>query len=272
MEKRVMDFTPYLRGNEKLLVKQSSDKGSGAIIELCACFTLWLITIALDCFMIGALSQIRTMVKLENNYFIILIPALLIHIVPFGAWMVSIFKRLSPLSNKWYAVTDKRIAVVSGIKPVSVTFLDFSDVTSVLLATNKVIVKFGEEKLVLNGLSDAEELYDVLINAIFPETRSGESAYADRPENNTLPDNGKQNNDEQNIDAIEQNLNDTTNTIDAPSEKAADTTESTDNANEVTDDISEAAESMPTTAAESTAASEKANTNTQKHNLTKKRR
>ena len=180
MEKKVMDFTPYLHGDEKLLIKQECNKGSGALIELAVFFTLWLICIALDCFMIGAMSQIKTVVKFEENYFFVLIPALLIHIVPFGAWFLAILKRLSPISNKWYAVTDKRIAVVTGIKPISVTFLDFSDVTSVLLATNKVTVKFGEEKLVLNGLENAEAIYDVLVTTIFPETPNGETAFAER--------------------------------------------------------------------------------------------
>lgn len=180
MEKKVMDFTPYLHGDEKLLIKQECNKGSGALIELAVCFTLWLICIALDCFMIGAMSQIKTVVKFEENYFFVLIPSLLIHIVPFGAWFLAILKRLSPISNKWYAVTDKRIAVVTGVKPISVTFLDFSDVTSVLLATNKVTVKFGEEKLVLNGLENAEAIYDVLVTTIFPESPSGETAFAER--------------------------------------------------------------------------------------------
>ena len=37
------------------------------------------------------------------------------------------------------------------------------------LSKNKIIIKYGEEKLVLKGLTDADALYDVIEKAVFPD-------------------------------------------------------------------------------------------------------
>lgn len=182
MEKRVMDFTPFLHGDEKVLTKQRAERSNGVFAELAICFILLLASISAHCFLLGAVSRINTVMKDSGMYIFVLAASLFISIVPFGAWMFSIMKRISPISDKWYAVTDKRIAVVGGTKPTTVTFLDLSDVTSVTLGNNKVIVRFGEEKLVLGGLAeaDAEILYDVLEKTLFPETFNTENVFAER--------------------------------------------------------------------------------------------
>ena len=169
MEKRVMDFTPFLHGDEKVLTKQRAERSNGVFAELAICFILLLASISAHCFLLGAVSRINTVMKDSGMYIFVLAASLFISIVPFGAWMFSIMKRISPISDKWYAVTDKRIAVIGGTKPTTVTFLDLSDVTSVTLGHNKVIVRFGEEKLVLKGLTDADSFYDVIEKAVFPD-------------------------------------------------------------------------------------------------------
>lgn len=183
MEKRVMDFTPFLHGDEKVLTKQRAERSNGVFVELAICFILLLASISAHCFLLGAVSRINSVMKDSGMYIFVLAASLFISIVPFGAWMFSIMKRISPISDKWYAVTDKRIAVIGGTKPTTVTFLDLSDVTSVTLGNNKVIVRFGEEKLVLGGLAeaDAEILYDVLEKTLFPETFNTENVFAERP-------------------------------------------------------------------------------------------
>ena len=187
MEKRVMDFTPFLHGDEKVLTKQRAEKSNGVFVELAICFILLLASISAHCFLLGAVSRINSVMKDSTAYMFVLAASLFISIVPFGAWMFSIMKRISPLSDKWYAITNKRIAVIGGTKPVNVTYLDFSDVTSVTLGNNKVIVKFGEEKLVLGGLAeaDAEIIYDVLEKTLVPEPLKTENVFAERPETTT---------------------------------------------------------------------------------------
>ena len=186
MEKRVMDFTPFLHGDEKVLTKQRAEKSNGVFVELAICFILLLLSISAHCFLLGAISRINTVMKDSGAYVFVLAASLFISIVPFGAWMLSILKRISPISDKWYAVTDKRIAVIGGTKPVNVTYLDLADVTSVTLGNNKVTVKFGEEKLVLGNLAeaDAEIVYDVLEKTLFPEISKTENVYAERPATN----------------------------------------------------------------------------------------
>lgn len=174
MSKKIMDFTPYLQGGERVLAKQRSERGNGVFIELALCFTLWLVCIACDCFFFGAMTKIRETTKVSNSYLFVLVPSVVIHIVPFAAWMFAVLKKLSPHDEKWYAVTDRRIAVVSGVKPVSVSFLNLADVTSIALGSNKVIVWFGDEKLVLNGLAEPDVLYGVLDKFLFPEESSVE--------------------------------------------------------------------------------------------------
>ena len=170
MEKKKMNFAPFLQKDEKVLAKQRVEKGNGIFVEMAVCFLLWLFCIAADCFFIGVMSKVREYVPtLPQSYLFILIPSVIIHIVPFAVWMLFILKRLSPIGEKWYAVTNKRIAVVSGVKPVNVTYLDLSDVTAMTLSKNKIIIKYGEEKLVLKGLTDADSFYDVIEKAVFPD-------------------------------------------------------------------------------------------------------
>lgn len=183
MEKKVTDFSPYLQNGEKLLAKQRSVKGNGAFVELAVCFLLWLLCVAGDCFFIGAMTKIRETTKVSETYLFVLIPCIVIHIVPFAAWMVNILKKLSPLDEKWYAVTDRRIAIVTGVKPVSVTFLNLSDVTAISLGEKKIVANYGEEKLALTGLVDADLLYDVLEKAIFPDDKTGSDAEPNEVEN-----------------------------------------------------------------------------------------
>lgn len=170
MEKKKMNFAPFLQKDEKVLAKQRAEKGNGIFVEMAVCFLLWLFCIAADCFFIGVMSKVREYVPtLPQSYLFILIPSVIIHIVPFAVWMLFILKRLSPIGEKWYAVTNKRIAVVSGVKPVNVTYLDLSDVTAMTLSKNKIIIKYGEEKLVLKGLTDADALYDIIEKTVFPD-------------------------------------------------------------------------------------------------------
>ncbi len=170
MEKKKMNFAPFLQKDEKVLAKQRAEKGNGIFVEMAVCFLLWLFCIAADCFFIGVMSKVREYVPtLPQSYLFILIPSVIIHIVPFAVWMLFILKRLSPIGEKWYAVTNKRIAVVSGVKPVNVTYLDLSDVTAITLTKNKIVIKYGEEKLVLKGLTDADALYDVIEKTVFPD-------------------------------------------------------------------------------------------------------
>ena len=170
MEKKKMNFAPFLQKDEKVLAKQRAEKGNGIFVEMAVCFLLWLFCIAADCFFIGVMSKVREYVPtLPQSYLFILIPSVIIHIVPFAVWMLFILKRLSPIGEKWYAVTNKRIAVVSGVKPVNVTYLDLSDVTAMTLSKNKIVIKYGEEKLVLKGLTDADALYDVIDKTVFPD-------------------------------------------------------------------------------------------------------
>lgn len=170
MEKKKMNFAPFLQKDEKVLAKQRAEKGNGIFVEMAVCFLLWLFCIAADCFFIGVMSKVREYVPtLPQSYLFILIPSVIIHIVPFAVWMLFILKRLSPIGEKWYAVTNKRIAVVSGVKPVNVTYLDLSDVTAMTLSKNKIVIKYGEEKLVLKGLTDADALYDVIEKTVFPD-------------------------------------------------------------------------------------------------------
>lgn len=171
-----MDFTPYVQGGERVLIKQRSERGNGVFIELALCFTLWLVCLACDCFFFGAMTKIRETTKVSESYLFVLVPSVVIHIVPFAAWMFAVLKRLSPHDEKWYAVTDRRIAVVSGVKPVSVSFLNLADVTSISLGSNKVTVWYGDEKLVLNGLAEPDALYSVLDKYLFPDESSDEKA------------------------------------------------------------------------------------------------
>lgn len=169
MEKKKTDFSPYLGVNEKLLYKTSAASSGAVYTELTIAFLLALFTIAGDCFLIGVAYSLQKTVKIEPWYIYIIIGCTFVHIVPFVGWIIAILVKIIKKTNVWYAFTDKRFAIVSGVKPVSVTFINLAEITAFRTDKNAIMLFLGEEKVKIKGLKDTTVLSDLFEKVVLDE-------------------------------------------------------------------------------------------------------
>lgn len=169
MEKKKTDFSPYLGVNEKLLYKTSAASSGAVYTELTIAFLLALFTIAGDCFLIGVAYSLQKTVKIEPWYIYIIIGCTFVHIVPFVGWIISILVKIIKKTNVWYAFTDKRFAIVSGVKPVSVTFINLIEITAFRTDKNAIVLFLGEEKVKVKGLKDTSVLSELFEKVVLDE-------------------------------------------------------------------------------------------------------
>ena len=173
MQVRRLDATPYLSEGETLKLKVEAKNNKLNLIQAIACYVLWLIALAGDCFLIGMSSTLREMVKDHsiNTIFLPMVIALLvIHIVPFGFWLGYVLRAKQLGESKWYVITNKRILIIAGLQPVNVTYVNLKDVDSFKINKSSVTVTFGEEHINLSGLQDPMVIANELAS-IFDEEK-----------------------------------------------------------------------------------------------------
>ena len=157
MQIKKLDATPYLVGDEKVEYKVMANKNPLGVMQMIGCYFLWLITLGGDCFLIGATNFLKDYLskdKVSSFILPLIIVLLVIHIVPFAFWLLYSMQLNHKEQNKWYAVTNKRILIFVGNLPVSVTYVNLSDITSFKVNKNSINIAIGEEKITLTGLSD----------------------------------------------------------------------------------------------------------------------
>lgn len=169
MEKKKTDFSPYLGVNEKLLYKTRAASSSAAYTELTFAFLLALFTIAGDCFLVGVAYSLQKTVKIEPWYIYVIIGCTFVHIVPFVGWIMAILIKIIKKTDVWYAFTDKRFAIVSGVKPVSVTFINLAEITAFRTDKNAIVLFLGEEKVKIKGLKDTSVLSELFEKVVLDD-------------------------------------------------------------------------------------------------------
>lgn len=183
MEKKKLDFSPFLTENENVLFKTGTKGGNGVFVEIAICFLLWLLTLAADCFLIGASYILKKQIKLPDVYPIIFAITVFIHIIPFAAWLISALKKIGLKSDKWFALTNKRVAIISGIKPVTVSSIFLNDVTAMSSDKNSITLYLGDEKIKLKQMENIDKLARKIEDLIFAEEKNN-SGVTEKLQNN----------------------------------------------------------------------------------------
>lgn len=216
MEKKKLDFSPFLTENENVLFKTRTKGGNGVFVETAICFLLWLLTLAGDCFLIGASYSLKKQIKLPDFYPIIFAIGVFIHIIPFAAWLISALKKIGLKSEKWFALTNKRVAIISGIKPVTVSSIFLNDVTAMSSDKNSITLYLGDEKIKLKQMENVDGLARKIEDLIFVEDKNNSGVTADLQNNvsdtaDTAGDSEKINSDGDSAKSENNSKNDNTN-------------------------------------------------------------
>lgn len=172
MKIKKLDATPYLMEGETLVYKCQSKQNSLSLLQSILCYGLWLLTLAADAFLIGVSNTLRESLRNVSKVLMpLVIVALVIHLVPFAFWLFNILRVKQINENKWYALTNKRILIITGTQPTTVTYINLADVTSFLVDKNNINLAIGEERINLNGLEDTSPIEQAL-TAIFEGERA----------------------------------------------------------------------------------------------------
>ena len=177
-----MDPTPYLTEGESVILKAHAKKDKLAVIEVILSYLILFLTIIGDGFIIGIALIIKELKIRESGYIAFLIILFVVHIIPFIFWFVYSIKKLKQKSDKWYALTQKRVLIIQDKKPISVTYVNLDDVTAVENGRSSIILHMDEERVRLHGIEDVTAFSDRIEMLIFGEEEQKEVVTEITPE------------------------------------------------------------------------------------------
>lgn len=177
-----MDPTPYLLDGESVILKAHAKQDKLATIEVILSYLILFLTIIGDGFIIGIALIIKELKIRESGYVAFLIVLFIVHIIPFIFWFVYSIKKLKQKSDKWYALTEKRVLIIQDKKPISVTYVLLDDVTAVANGKSSVTLYMDEEHVKLHGLEDVTAFADRIEMLVFGEDVQKESVVENNPE------------------------------------------------------------------------------------------
>lgn len=169
-----MDPTPYLIGGESVILKAHAKTNKIAALEVGLCYVIWLLTICGDCFIIAAAFGMKQYETLRSGYLAIVIALFVVHLVPFVFWVLYSIRKMTQRSEKWYALTEKRLLIVQDKKPISVTFVELSEITAISNGKDSIVLYLNEERVKLDGLDDVTAFSDRLELLAFGEEEERE--------------------------------------------------------------------------------------------------
>jgi hypothetical protein len=151
MEIKRLDATPYLAADEEVLYKVSAKPIRTRMIQSVLCYIFALITLAGDSFLLAMTYALNNDLKNVNTFLMPLeICLIVIHVIPFVFWITTVWNSSKNKGDKWYAVTNKRVLTIEGSKPVTVSFINVEEITSLRVGKDVVSLSLGEE---INALS-----------------------------------------------------------------------------------------------------------------------
>ena len=86
-------------------------------------------------------------------------------------WIGNVFVFSKNKGDKWYALTNKRVLILQGVKPVNVTFINISEISSFKVGKSSLTLLLGEEGVSLNGIANPKEMGDKLME-LFGDAKS----------------------------------------------------------------------------------------------------
>ena len=177
-----MDPTPYLMAGESVILKAHAKQDKLSTIEVALSYVILFLTIIGDCFIIGTAFMLKELKIKESGYILLLIALFVVHVIPFIFWFVYSIKKLKQKSDKWYALTEKRVLIIQDKKPISVTYVLLDDVTAVANGKSSITLYMDEEHVKLHGLEDVTAFADRIEMLVFGEDEQKESVVENNPE------------------------------------------------------------------------------------------
>ncbi len=172
MEIKRLDATPYLTAGEIVQYKTSAKQSKLNTVQLVLCWLLALIVVAGDSFLIAMTYALNEQVSNVNTFLMPLEIALTVmHLLPFVFWIGNVFIFSKNKGDKWYALTNRRVLILQGVKPVSVSFVNISEISSFKVGKRSLTLLLGEEVLTLNGIANPKEMGDKLME-LFGDAKS----------------------------------------------------------------------------------------------------
>ncbi len=172
MEIKRLDASPYLTDGEVVKYKTSAKRSKLSTVQLVLCWLFALIVLAGDSFLLAMTYALNEQVSNVNTFLMPLEIALIVmHLLPFVFWIGNVFVFSKNKGDKWYALTNKRLLILQGVKPVNVTFINISEISSFKVGKSSLTLLLGEEGISLNGIANPKEMGDKLME-LFGDAKS----------------------------------------------------------------------------------------------------
>lgn len=172
MEIKRLDASPYLTDGEVVKYKTSAKRSKLSTVQLVLCWLFALIVLAGDSFLLAMTYALNEQVSNVNTFLMPLEIALIVmHLLPFVFWIGNVFVFSKNKGDKWYALTNKRVLILQGVKPVNVTFINISEISSFKVGKSSLTLLLGEEAVSLNGIANPKEMGDKLME-LFGDAKS----------------------------------------------------------------------------------------------------
>ena len=172
MEIKRLDASPYLTDGEVVKYKTSAKRSKLSTVQLVLCWLFALIVLAGDSFLLAMTYALNEQVSNVNTFLMPLEIALIVmHLLPFVFWIGNVFVFSKNKGDKWYALTNKRVLILQGVKPVNVTFISISEISSFKVGKSSLTLLLGEEAVSLNGIANPKEMGDKLME-LFGDAKS----------------------------------------------------------------------------------------------------
>lgn len=165
MEIKRLDATPYLTAGEVVEYKTSAKKNYAKGIQIVLCWFIALLVMVGNGIIIGGIlmDAREAYNKIDTEAIPFVLSLLVVELIPFAFWLGNIFINSKNKVDKWYALTNRRVLIVQGIKPVSVSFINISEISSFKIGKSSLTLLLGEEALNLNGIVNPKEMADKLV-------------------------------------------------------------------------------------------------------------
>lgn len=180
-----MDSTPFLQAGEKEVFKTHAKKSIFSGLETVFCFVLGLVIILGLLFtataLIAALDTAESFGIVTDNkqlfpLVVTLIVVLVVSFIPLLFWGIYSIIKSRNNSSKWYLLTDKRLIIVTDVKPVSATFVNLSEVKEVSATKSSIVFSLGEERVKLKGLTEVPAMLEVIERVVFGDKNKQKTA------------------------------------------------------------------------------------------------
>lgn len=250
MEKSIIDLSPYLRDGEKILFKAHAEKSKSIYLEIALCALFWFLGVAGDCFVIGYTNAIKAAGFADLSWFLpVFIILVILHLVPLGAWVISISSKATANSEKWFVLTDKRVICISGAGYMTTSSVYLTDVLSVKASKKYVLIGLSQGRsFKVSEIGEKIEGFSAALEKVLDELFAGNVDYGeDLPDEQNLSagdadlevgtENSDENSDDLSCDVENENVDE--NSENSESSESSKNAESSENAEKNTDKNSE---------------------------------